>query len=89
MFATSPRVEAAVPKRSAAELEHWRTFSAFINDMIKQGHGEKVAVGLTGYLMGVEANVDAAFAWAEIYFKDEITNRLMSAVGPQKGDTVH
>lgn len=74
--------------RSKEDLERWQAFAGFINKMIKDGHGEKVAVGLTGALMA-HSNVDAMFGWAAIYFKDEIEAVLQTQLGPKTGETVH
>lgn len=76
-------------ERNKEEMDKWQAFAAFINRMIKEGHGEKVAIGLTGALMARGASVSALFEWADIYFKDEINASYQKMMGPRDGETVH
>lgn len=75
--------------RSKEEMDRWQAFAGLLNKMIKDGHGEKVAIGLTGALMAREASVSALFEWADIYFKDEINASYQKMMGPRDGETVH
>ena len=81
--------EGTAVARSKEDLDKWQAFASLINKMIKEGHGEKVAIGLTGALMGQKTSVDAMFEWADVYFKDEIEASFMKMMGPRDGETIH